>query len=76
MASLPCVTGNDAIRAFEKLGFVVVRVRSSHHIMKKDGHRNVLTVPVHGNATLKPGTLRSLIRAAGITVEKFCELLE
>lgn len=73
---LPCVTGKEAIRAFEKLGFVVDRVRSSHHIMKKDGHPFVLTVPVHGSNELKPGVIRSLIRAAGISVSDFCKLLD
>jgi predicted RNA binding protein YcfA (HicA-like mRNA interferase family) len=72
---LPRISGHEAIRAFAKLGFSVDRVRSSHHVMKKDGHRNVLTVPVHGSDDLKPGTLRALIRAAGITVAEFCELL-
>jgi predicted RNA binding protein YcfA (HicA-like mRNA interferase family) len=73
--SLPCVTGQEAIRAFKKLGFTVDRIRSSHHIMKRDGHLYVLTVPVHGSDDIKPGTLRSLIRAAGISVDEFCELL-
>ena len=73
---LPCITGKEAIRAFARIGFVVDRVKSSHHILKKDGHPSVLTVPVHGNADLKPGTLRALIRGAGITVDEFCELLK
>ena len=73
---LPCISGKEAIRAFEKLGFVVDRIRSSQHIMKKDGHPYVLTVPVHGSAELKPGVLRSLIRAAGISVSDFCKLLD
>lgn len=73
---LPCITGGEAIRAFEKLGFTLDRIKGSHHIMKRDGHRNVLTVPVHGSDDLKPGTLRGLIRGAGITLDQFCELLD
>jgi predicted RNA binding protein YcfA (HicA-like mRNA interferase family) len=75
MPKLPSVTGQEAIAAFEKAGFVVDRVSGSHHIMRRDGHPFVLTVPVHGNRNLKRGTLRSLIRAAGLTVEQFIELL-
>jgi predicted RNA binding protein YcfA (HicA-like mRNA interferase family) len=76
MSKLPTVTGKQAVAAFEKLGFAVVRVsKSSHHVMKKDGHPNVLTVPVHAAKNLKTGTLRALIRAAGISVERFIEVL-
>ena len=75
MSSLPIVAGTQAIAAFEKVGFEVVRVKSSHHIMKRDGHPYVLTIPVHGNRPLKRGTLRGLIRAAGLTVDQFLELL-
>jgi predicted RNA binding protein YcfA (HicA-like mRNA interferase family) len=76
MSELPAISGKDALKAFEAAGFRVVRVsKSSHHIMKKDGHRFLLTVPVHGNKTLKPGTMRGLIRTAGLTVGEFVALL-
>lgn len=75
MPKLPTVTGSEALAAFARLGFAVVRVSGSHHNMKKDGHRYVLTVPVHGNKTLAPGTLRALIRAAGVTIEEFTSLI-
>ncbi len=76
MSDLPAVTGKQAVKAFSKLGFSVIRISGAHHIMKKPGHEYLLTVPVHGPKPLKPGTLRSLIRAAGTTVEKFVELLD
>ena len=41
--------------------------------MSKPGHRFILTVPVHGSKPIKPGTLRSLIRNAGISVDEFIE---
>ena len=75
MSKLPSITGADAVRAFRKLGFEVVRTRGSHYIMKRDGHANLLTVPVHGSAPVKRGTLRSLIADAGATVEQFAGLL-
>ena len=34
-----------------------------------------VTVPVHSSRDLKPGTLRSIIRQAGLTVEEFTQLL-
>ena len=76
MSSLPSVTGKQAVKAFGKLGFYVARITGSHHIMKKDGHAYLLSVPVHAGQTLKPGTLRSLVRAAGITPEEFATLLD
>jgi len=77
MSELPAVTGKEAIAAFSKVGFYVERIsKSSHYIMKKDGHRYLLTVPVHGKKTLKRGTLRKLIKAADISVKRFVELLD
>jgi len=73
MCSLPVVTGEQAVKAFSKLGFSVARITGSHHIMKREGHLHLLSVPVHSGQTLKAGTLRSLIRAAGITLEEFVQ---
>jgi predicted RNA binding protein YcfA (HicA-like mRNA interferase family) len=75
MSELPSVTGRQAISVFEQHGFEVVRVCGSHHIMKKTGHRFVLSVPLHGNRAIKRGTLRGLISAAGITIEEFINTL-
>ena len=75
MAALPTVTASQAIRAFEKVGFQVVRTRGSHHILSRPGHRNNLSIPKHGSTVLKPGLLRAQIRAAGLTVEEFVNLL-
>jgi predicted RNA binding protein YcfA (HicA-like mRNA interferase family) len=71
MPRLPSVTGRQAVNAFQKAGFNVVRIEGSHHVMKKDGHRFLLTVPVHGRKPIATGTLRSLIKASGLTVGQF-----
>ena len=76
MSKLPTVTGNQAIAAFTKDGWVVKRIKSSHHIMKKPGHQYLLTVPLHSGKNLKPGTLRSLIHNADMTVARFVALLD
>ncbi|MBN2023326.1 MAG: type II toxin-antitoxin system HicA family toxin [Pirellulales bacterium] len=76
MPNLPAVNGKQAIRAFERLGFSVVRIDGSHHIMKKPGHCYVLTVPVHSGRVLPNGTLRGLIRAASIAPEEFAKLVD
>ena len=53
-----------------------LRTSVCHHILKKDGHRFLLSVPVHGKKILKSGTLRGLINASDISVERFVELLD
>jgi predicted RNA binding protein YcfA (HicA-like mRNA interferase family) len=71
MPKLPCVTAGQVLKAFEKAGFSIDRTTGSHHIMKKAGHRYNLSVPKHGSDNLATGTLRSLIRDSGLTVEQF-----
>jgi predicted RNase H-like HicB family nuclease len=61
--------GADAVQIFGKAGWTVDRQRGSHVILVKDGHIATLSVPDHKE--LARGTLRSLIRAAGMTTEDF-----
>ena len=73
---LPVVKGRQLIRALERAGFVVDRIVGSHYILVYPGDASrTVTVPVHGNRDLKPGTLRSIIRQAGFTVDEFRDLL-
>jgi len=76
MSDVPRIQGQEAVRAFKRDGFVVDRIKGSHHIMKKDGHPYILSVPVHSGKTLGVGLLKSLIEAAGLTVEQFKQLLK
>ena len=69
MPGLPALSGRKAIRVFEKLGWRIVRQRGSHIIMVKEGEITTLSIPDHKE--IAKGTLRSLIRAAGITVGEF-----
>jgi predicted RNA binding protein YcfA (HicA-like mRNA interferase family) len=75
MSKLPAAPGRDVIRALERVGFEVARISGSHHVLKKPGHKFVVTVPVHGNKSLKPGTLRRVIRDAGLSDDEFVLLL-
>ena len=67
------MAGEDVVAAFSRFGFRLVRIHGSHHILRKDGHRYLLSVPVHGQEPVAKGTLRSLIRGAGITIEQFLD---
>lgn len=74
MPPLPTVSGLAVIKALERLGYNLVRVTGSHHRLKH-AQRPPISVQVHSNRDLPPGTLRSVIRTAGLTVEEFLELL-
>jgi predicted RNA binding protein YcfA (HicA-like mRNA interferase family) len=73
MPALPVLSGRKAVRAFEKLGWQVARQRGSHIIMVKAGEITTLSIPDHKEVA--KGTLRSLIRSAGITAEEFISQL-
>jgi predicted RNA binding protein YcfA (HicA-like mRNA interferase family) len=73
LATLPVVSGQQARRAFEKLGWRFARQTASHMILTKAGSWASLSVPDHRE--LDRGTLRKLIRLAGITVDEFVEQL-
>lgn len=75
MPSLRKVSGDDAIRALERLGFRKVRQRGSHVVLKKTMQTEVLgcVVPLHRE--LKIGTLRGILRQAKLSVEEFLQHL-
>jgi predicted RNA binding protein YcfA (HicA-like mRNA interferase family) len=61
------------VKAFGKAGWGIVGQVGSHVVLSKSGLRANLSVPQHKE--LSTGTLRALIRAAGMTVEDFLALL-
>ena len=73
MASLPSVSGERAVRAFQRAGWIKDRQHGSHLIMIKPGHPASLSVAQHRE--LAPGTLRALIKASGLSVAEFIALL-
>lgn len=73
MSKLPVISGKEAIKALVKLGYYV-RNRESSHIHLRHSFRHPLTIPDHKE--IARGTLRAIIRAAGLTVEEFSQLLK
>jgi predicted RNA binding protein YcfA (HicA-like mRNA interferase family) len=63
------MSGREVVRVFESLGWNAVRQTGSHIIMVEDEELVTLSVPDHREVA--KGTLRSLIRTAGLTVEEF-----
>jgi len=72
MPKLPQFSGRDDVKILQHFGWVSVRQRGSHIILVKDGHNATLSVPDH--KAVAQGTLRGLIRSAGLTVEAFVEV--
>jgi predicted RNA binding protein YcfA (HicA-like mRNA interferase family) len=70
---LPSLTWQDAVRAFQRAGWQHDRTGSSHYILVRPNRPGLLSVPMHN--PVKRGTLRRLIREAGLTVEEFVDLL-
>ena len=51
------VSGRRMGQILEDRGWILVRISSSHHIYARTGLSHNITVPVHGNRDLKPGTI-------------------
>lgn len=69
MGRLGGISGKAAVRAFRKAGWDYVGQVGSHVILTKSSVRVNLSVPQHKE--LSAGTVRALIRNAGMTVEEF-----
>ncbi len=74
MASLPVLSGREVVRAFCNGDWRMARQRGSHMILIKEGNPATLSIPDHKEVA--KGTLRGLIRASGLTVDDFLELLK
>ncbi len=72
MSRLPVCSDADAVKAFAGVGYAVNHQTGSHVILRHPSGRR-LTIPNHRE--LAKGTLRALIREAGLTKEQFAELL-
>lgn len=67
MPKLPHISGSEAVRALERMGFTQVRQKGSHVIMRRGSSGCV--VPLHRE--IKIGTLAGALRQAGVSAEEF-----
>lgn len=70
--ALPVVSGRQAVRALEKAGFAQISQKGSHVKLRTEAGRTVI-VPQHRE--LARGTLASILRQAGLSIDQFLELL-
>lgn len=73
MGFLPRLSGREVVKIFIQDGWCVARQRGSHIILVKEGSFTSLSIPDHSE--IATGTLRSLIRASGLTVGEFLNLM-
>jgi len=71
MPKLPHVSGREAVRAMEKMGFVQLRQKGSHLIMRRGAVGCV--IPMHRE--IKIGTLTGILRQAGVSADQFIDAL-
>ena len=73
MSDLPRISGRGCVKALNKIGFYLKRQHGSHMIVRRDNPFAQVVVPDHRE--LGRGTLRAIIRQAGIGVSEFAKLL-
>ncbi len=70
MSALPRVSGREVVKALQKGGYERDRQRGSHIVLRQTAPPNRrITVPDHKEVA--KGTLRAIIRQAGLTVDEF-----
>jgi predicted RNA binding protein YcfA (HicA-like mRNA interferase family) len=73
MPRLPSLNARQVVKAFTQAGYTLDRQAGSHIILWHKERRQILSVPNHD--PVKRGTLRTLIRQSGMTVEEYLQLL-
>ena len=71
MPKPPIVSGRDAVKTLERLGFTYIRQKGSHAVLRRVGTDGVrgCVVPMHSE--IQPGTLRGVLKQAGVSIEDF-----
>lgn len=74
MAKLPVLSAREVIQKLKKAGFVFDRhAKGSHEIYYNPVSHRRTVVPNHPGDVPK-GTLKAIIKEAGLTVEEFCKV--
>lgn len=71
---LPSVTPRKAVRALERCGWELDRVKGSHHVFRHADHPHRVVVPMHARDLAK-GTLNQIVDASGVTRDEFLRRL-
>lgn len=69
------VTGEELLLALKRDGFQVIRVRGSHHYLRRPSGGHLVTVPVHAGETIGPKLLGYILEQAGLSPDDLRALL-
>ena len=72
---VPALTPREIIRVLERRGFFVHRIVGSHHVLKHPNDPHIRVVVALHRRELHPGTIRRIIKDAGMTTDEFLALL-
>ncbi|MEM7312433.1 MAG: type II toxin-antitoxin system HicA family toxin [Planctomycetota bacterium] len=75
MTRLPAVSSRVLIKALKSAGFVPIRQSGSHRTLHNPSTNRIVTVPVHSGKDVASGTLRQVLKDAGLERHEFLELL-
>jgi predicted RNA binding protein YcfA (HicA-like mRNA interferase family) len=71
---LPALRAREVVKILERVSFVKWRQKGSHLTMYRASDHRALTVPMHFSKTVPKGTLRVIIKQAGLTTDEFLSL--
>jgi len=74
MTQLPVISGRECVKALERAGFMVRRQQGSHIVLRRNAPFAQTVMPDH--RTLDRGTLRAILRPAGVDVDDLIRLLD
>jgi len=63
---MKALSGKDFAKLLEKHGWELKRIKGSHHVYMKEGMTARISVPIHGNNSLKIGLMKRLMKIANI----------
>ena len=72
---IPVVTGAELVRALLRVGFIVKGQKGSHVHLRRESDSRRVTVPVHAGRDVPVGTLKGILKDAGVTTEQLIDLI-
>ena len=72
---VPAISGPDLVKLFINIGYVFRRQKGSHVVLYRELDKRRLTIPVHGGREIPVGTLKSILKDAGLSADDLRRLL-
>ena len=63
------ISGKELCKILKQNGWELKTIKGSHHVFMKEGRKERISIPVHGNKSLKEGLLSAVLKLADINIE-------